>query len=87
VDEDRRQNERVWQQVLQLEPIELQQRKEEGGHWWHQPSRDIAGEVDKLSYFKVDEHEGAIPHPPIEPRRLPAKQLPQPLEVILCSET
>jgi hypothetical protein len=43
VDEDHQQNEGVWRQVLQLEPVELQQREEEGGQQRHHPSHDVAG--------------------------------------------
>jgi hypothetical protein len=46
VDEDRHQNDGVWRQVLQLEPLELQRCEEEGGHRWHKPSRGVAGEED-----------------------------------------
>jgi hypothetical protein len=73
--------------VLQLEPIKLQQCEEEGGHRRHQPSRDIAGEEDELSWLKVDEWKSATPHPLVEPRRLPAKKLPQTPEVVLHLET
>jgi hypothetical protein len=73
--------------VLQLEPVELQQREGEGGHRQHKPSRGIAGEEDERSWLKVDERDGATPHPPVEPRWLLAEQPPQPLEVILRSET
>jgi hypothetical protein len=69
--------------VLQLEPVELQELEEEGGHWQHQPSHSVAGEVDKFRQLKVDEQKGAASHQPIESWQLPAKQTPQPPEVIL----
>jgi hypothetical protein len=48
VDKDHHQNEGVRRQVLQLEPIELQQHEEEGGHRRHQSSHGVAGEEDEL---------------------------------------
>jgi hypothetical protein len=73
--------------VLQLELLEFQQREEEGGHRRHQPSHHVAGEEDEFPLLKVDKREGAAPHPPIEPQRLPAKHSPQLPEVILRSVT
>jgi hypothetical protein len=71
--------------VLQLEPVELQQREEEG-HRRHQPSHRVVGEEDEVPWLKADEREGVAPHPPVKPRRLPAKQPPRPPEVILRSK-
>jgi hypothetical protein len=34
--------------MLQLEPIVLQQREEEGGQWWHQPRQSVRREEDEV---------------------------------------
>jgi hypothetical protein len=48
VDEDGHQRNGVGGEVLQLEPIILQQREEEGGQRWHQPSQGVRRKEDKV---------------------------------------
>jgi hypothetical protein len=68
VDKDRHQYERMWQQVLKLELVQLKQSEKEGRHRRHKPNHGVAGEEDELSQLKVVEREGAALHPPIVPR-------------------
>jgi hypothetical protein len=68
VDKDRHQYERMRQQVLKLEPVQLKQSEKEGRHRRHKPNRGVAGEEDELSQLKVVEREGVALHPPIVPR-------------------
>jgi hypothetical protein len=53
VDEDSHQCDGVGGKVLQLEPIILQQREEEGGQWQHQPSQGVHCKEDELSWPHV----------------------------------
>jgi hypothetical protein len=49
VDENGHQSDGVGREMLQLEPIVLQQREEEGGQWRHQPSQGVRHEEDKVT--------------------------------------
>jgi hypothetical protein len=48
VDEDGHQSDGLGRKMLQLEPVVLQQREEEGGQWWHQPRQGVCREEDKV---------------------------------------
>jgi hypothetical protein len=54
--------------VLKLEPVELQEHKEERGHQWHKPGRNIEGEEDELPWPEVDKREGATHQTTVIPR-------------------
>jgi hypothetical protein len=49
VDEDGHQSDELGREVLQLEPVVLQQREEEGGQWRHQPSQGVRHKEDKVT--------------------------------------
>jgi hypothetical protein len=78
--EDHHQGNGVWQHVLQLESICLQQR-EEGGEWEYQPSKGVGGEVHELDGPHGDEQDDPTPDLVLVPGCLPANRLPQLLEV------
>jgi hypothetical protein len=48
VDEDDHQGDEVGRKMLQLEPVVLQQRKEEGGQWRYQPRHGVCREEDEV---------------------------------------
>jgi hypothetical protein len=48
VDEDGHQHNGVGREVLQLEPVILQQREEEGGQRWHQPNQGVCRKEDEV---------------------------------------
>jgi hypothetical protein len=72
--------------VLKLEPIELQQHKEQGRHRQHKPGCSIVGEEEELPRPEVDKREGATPHPTIIPRRLSSEHPPRHHKVGRCAE-
>jgi hypothetical protein len=49
VDEDGHQHDGVGRKVMQLEPVILQQREEEGGQRWHQPGQGVRRKEDEVS--------------------------------------
>jgi hypothetical protein len=63
--------------MMELKPIELQQRKEKGIRWQHEPGGSVAAKEDKLPWQVVDEWEGATPHPVIIPRRFLPEHPPE----------
>jgi hypothetical protein len=49
VDEDGHQSDGVGREMLQLEPVVLQQCEEEGGQWRHQPGQGVRHEEDEVT--------------------------------------
>jgi hypothetical protein len=58
VDEDGHQRIGVGREVLQLEPVILQQREEEGGQCRHQPSQGICRKENKVPWPRVGQRRG-----------------------------
>jgi hypothetical protein len=74
VDEDGHQCDGVGRKVLQLEPVILQQREEEGGQRRHQPSQGIRCKENEVFWPHVGQRRDPMLQPGLETRRLPPHQ-------------
>jgi hypothetical protein len=74
MDEDDHQRDRVGREVLQLEPIILQQREEEGGQRRHQLDQGIRRKLDDVSRPHVGQRRNPMLQLKCETRCLPPHQ-------------
>jgi hypothetical protein len=67
--------------MSKLKPVMLQQHKEEGGEWRHEPCQGVRREVDEVA--RMGERQHPVLHLRIIPWGLPPDHFPHHLEVIL----
>jgi hypothetical protein len=84
VGEDSHEEDGVGGEVLELKAELLQEQKEEGGNWWHQPAGVVRVEEDELPHDQVVEGAQTCLDFPGELRRGPPQEAAHRIKLILA---